>query len=178
MFSGLGISLFLAGLVVITLAWAVLRMLQPILKVKKSESNSLAFPESTKSNEAVILLQPGGRLEHLSDSARDYFDLREDDPYDLESLARRVRPTDDFLDLCIAPGMKRVSISGRLVEMASFEVPGVFPMMLISLRRSDLSTGLEQGNEISANVLRAATEFSQSISASLDLETTARSIFG
>jgi hypothetical protein len=45
-----------------------------------------------------------------------------------------VRPSDDFLDLCAAPGSKRVSIGGRLVEIASYEVPGIYPMMLISLR--------------------------------------------
>jgi hypothetical protein len=58
-------------------------------------------------------------------------------PYDLESLARRVRPSDDFLDLCIAPGHKRVSIGGKLVEIASYQVPGVYPLMLISLRGRD-----------------------------------------
>src|SRR3990172_180656 len=137
MFSGLGVSLFLAGLVVIALAWTVLRILSRSQTVIQSDTNSFVFPKATKSNEAMIMLQPGGRVEHISDSARAYFDLRENEPYDLESLARRVRPPDDFLDLSVVAGTKRVTIGGRLVEVASYEVPGPYPMMLISLRGRD-----------------------------------------
>lgn len=176
MSSGLGVSLFLAGLVVVALAWTVLRVLPRSQTIIQSDPNPFVFPESTKSNEAVIMLQPGGRVEHISDSARSYFDLRENEPYDLESLARRVRPPDDFLDLCVSPGSKRVSISGKLVEIASYEVPGAYPIMLISLRRRDFFPSLEQGNGASAEILRLATEFSQGIAASLDLETTIQSI--
>lgn len=177
MFSGLGVSLFLAGLVVVALAWTVLRLLPRSQSALQAGTNSFAFPDAAKShNEAVIILQPGGRVEHVSDSARSYFDLRENEPYDLESLARRVRPSDDFLDLCAAPGSKRVSIGGRLVEIASYQVPGPYPMMLITLRGRDVSPSLEQGSGASGEILRVAAEFSQGIAASLDLETTIRSI--
>jgi GAF domain-containing protein len=176
MFSGLGVSLFLAGLVIIALAWMVLRVLLRPQSMEQTEANSFAFPKSSNSNEAVIILQPGGRVEYLSDPARSYFELRENEPYDLESLARRVRPSDEFLDLCVAPGSKRVSIGGRLVEIASYEVPGIYPMMLISLRGRDHSATLEPVNGESEEILRVATEFSQGIAASLDLETTVRSI--
>jgi hypothetical protein len=126
MFSGLGVSLFLAGLVVVALAWAVLRFLPRSQSNTQPVVNSFVFPEPSKSStEATIILQPGGRVEHISALARSYFELRENEAYDLESLARRVRPSDDFLDLCMAPGYKRVSIGGKLVEIASYQVPGV-----------------------------------------------------
>jgi len=176
MFSGLGVSLFLAGLVVIALAWTVLRILSHSQTVIQSDTNSFVFPKATKSNEAIIMLQPGGRVEHISDSARAYFDLRENEPYDLESLARRVRPPDDFLDLSVVAGTKRVTIGGRLVEVASYEVPGPYPMMLISLRGRDYFPSLEDGNGASGEILRMATVFSQSMATSLDLEATIRSI--
>jgi hypothetical protein len=80
MFSGLGVSLFLAGLVVVALAWAVLRFfprsqsnIQPAIK-------SFVFPEVSKSSsEATVILQPGGRVEHISALARSYFELRENE---------------------------------------------------------------------------------------------------
>jgi len=173
---GLGISLFIAGLVFVVLVWVVLRIFPRTLTPAKANVNSFSFPESSKSDDAVIILQPGGRVEYISALARTYFNMHENEPYDLERLARRVRPTDDFLDLCAAPGHKRVSISGKLVEISSFEVPGIYPIMLLSLRGKELVPGLEQGNGASEEILSVITEFSQSIAANLDLETTVKSI--
>ena len=176
MLSGLGISLFIAGLVFILLVWVVLRIIPRTYTTVQADANSFSFPESSKSNDAVIILQPGGRVEYISALARTYFNLNENEPYDLERLARRVRPTDDFLDLCAASGHKRVSINGKLVEISSFEVPGAYPMMLISLRGKELVPALDQGNGASIEILRVVTEFSQSIAANLDLKTILQSI--
>ena len=176
MLSGLGISLFIAGLVFVVLVWVVLRIFPRTYATAQADANSFSFPESSKSNDAVIILQPGGRVEYISALARTYFNMHENEPYDLERLARRVRPTDDFLDLCAASGHKRVSISGKLVEISSFEVPGAYPMMLISLRGKELIPALEQGNGASEEILRVVTEFSQSIAANLDLKTIVQSI--
>lgn len=176
MLSGLGISLFIAGLVFVVLVWVVLRVIPRTYATVRADANSFSFPESSKSNDAVIILQPGGRVEYISALARTYFNLNENEPYDLERLARRVRPTSDFLDLCAASGHKRVSIGGKLVEISSFEVPGAYPMMLVSLRGKELVPALDQGNGASAEVLRVVTEFSQGIAANLDLKTIVRSI--
>ncbi|MFN8380493.1 MAG: GAF domain-containing protein [Anaerolineales bacterium] len=174
---GLGVSLLLAGLVVVALAWAVLRFLPRSQPSTQPVINSFVLPESSKtSNEATIILQPGGRVQHISPLARSYFEIRENEPYDLESLARRVRPSDDFLDLCVSPGHKRVSIGGKLVEIASYEVPGVYPLMLISLRGRDISPATDQNNGAMEEIMQVATGFSQGIAASLSLESTIRSI--
>ena len=176
MLSGLGISLFIAGLVFVVLVWVVLRIFPRTYATAQADTNSFSFPESSKSNDAVIILQPGGRVEYISALARTYFNMHENEPYDLERLARRVRPTDDFLDLCATSGHKRVSISGKLVEISSFEVPGAYPMMLLSLRGKELVPALEQSNGASEEILRVITEFSQSIAANLDLKTIVQSI--
>ncbi|MBI5951547.1 MAG: GAF domain-containing protein [Chloroflexi bacterium] len=177
MSSGLEIGLFITGLVFVLLVWVVLWFFpRRTSAAARGEANSFPFPESSKSNDAVIILQPGGRVEYVSALASTYFSLHENEPYDLERLARRVRPTDDFLDLCATPGHKRVSISGRLVEISSFEVPGAYPMMLLSLRTKEHAPALEQGNGASAEILGVITEFSQSIAANLDLQTTIQSI--
>ncbi len=177
MFPGLGISLFFAGLVFIVLVWVVLRVLPRSQAAVQVNSTALNFSDSSQSsNDAVIIIQPGGRVDHISQLARTFFDLRENEPYDLERLARRVRPSDDFLDLCVTPGYKRVSIGGKLMEIASYEIPGVYPMMLVSFRGKDFSSTLEQGNGASEEILRVVTEFSQGIASSLDLDTTIQSI--
>lgn len=176
----LWLGALITGLVIVSLAWLILRSLS------RAQSGQVAvipnrFSESnTKSNDAVVILQPGGRVEYLSPHAREFFGLRETEPYDLERLARYVRPADDFLEVCSAPSSKRVSINGKLVELASFEVPGVYPMMLVSLRgskESTLSSEANNGHASSSNeILQLATSFSQNIATSLDLNTTIRSI--
>ncbi len=177
MFSGLGIGLSIVGLVFIILVWVILRILpRSQTAIAQAVANPLVIPESPKSKDATILIQPGGRVEYMNALARSFFDMRDNEPYDLERLARRVRPSEDFLDLCASPGQKRVSIVGKLVEIISYEVPGQYPMMLISLRSKDLTPVLEQGSGASEEILRVVTDFSQSIAASLDLETTVKSI--
>ena len=174
--SGFVVSLFIAGLVLVALVWLILYALPSSKTVTQVDSNPFTFPENIQSNQAVLILQPGGRVEYISPQARSYFNLRENEPYDLERLARRVRPTSDFLDLCAAPGYDRVSIGGKLMEVASYEVPGVYPLMLVSFRGKDQAPALGRGTGASEEVLRVVTEFSQGIAASLDLETTMQSV--
>jgi GAF domain-containing protein/nitrogen-specific signal transduction histidine kinase len=176
MFSGFSISLFVTGLVIVILVWIILRIFPHSQAVTQADSVSVAIPESLNTNQAVIILQPGGRVEYISALARSYFNMRENEPYDLERLARRVRPVNDFLDLCAAPGYDRVSIGGKLMEVSSYEVPGVYPMMLVSFRGKDQSPALGQGSGASEEILQVVTEFSQGIAASLDLETTMQSV--
>jgi len=176
MLSELGVSLFIAGLVFIALVWVILRIMPRLQADLRADAAPLVIPESSKSNDAIIMLQPGGRVEYMSALARSYFDLRENEPYDLERLARRVRPVEDFLDLCVKPGQKRVSIVGKLVEVSSYEVPGARPMTLIALRGKDLVPIMEQGGGASEEILRAVTDFSQAVAAGLNLESTVQSI--
>lgn len=176
MSAGLGIGLFLAGLAILALVWAALRFLPKTRVSAEIDSTYFSSADASKSKDAVIILQPGGRVDYISTPARAYFDLRENESYDLERLARRVRPADDFLDLCVVPGSKRLTIGGKLVEITSFEVPGAFPMMLVSLRGREFSPAMEQGSGTSEEILRVVTEFSQSIASSLDLEATIHAI--
>jgi PAS domain S-box-containing protein len=175
MFFGFGVSLLVAGLVIVALAWFVLRLLPRTQAMPQASLISQGVSStSTQSNDAVILLQPGGRVEYLSERAKAFFGLRENEPYDLERLARYVRPSDEFLEVCATPNTKRISINGKLVEITSHEVPGSYPLMLVALRGKENNT--EQGNGTSNEILQLATDFSQSIAASLDLNTTVNSI--
>ncbi|MBK6794834.1 MAG: GAF domain-containing protein [Anaerolineales bacterium] len=177
---GLGVGVFIAGLVIVTLALLMLRILSRSQSARHIDPGFSAAPLNinSKSNtkEAVIVLQPGGRVEYISSAARVYFNLRDDESFDLERLARHVRPSDDFIDLCVTPGAKRVSIGGRPAELASYEVPGVYPRMLISVRGKEASSTTGNSDEGSNEILRVATEFSQGIAESLDLATTVGSI--
>jgi hypothetical protein len=103
MFSGLGVSLFIAGLVTITLVWVVLRMLPRSHTAQADSAIPWFFLNLNNQTKRSLFSSPGDGWNYLSDRARSYFNLRENEPYDLERLARYVRPSDEFLDLCAVP---------------------------------------------------------------------------
>ena len=176
--AGLGLSLILAGLVVAILVWVFLRMLprrEPTADVISTPAASF----ESQSTDAVIVVQPGGRVEYMSRLARDWFGLQEGESPDLERLARRVRPSEEFLGLCAGEGRKRFSVNGRLMDATSYRVPGFNPVMLLSLRSMELAPTLggAEGGSFSSSILKVIAEFGQTIPASLNLDASLRAIF-
>jgi GAF domain-containing protein/nitrogen-specific signal transduction histidine kinase len=175
MLAGLGtglalvISAVVLGLLVLIVIW--LRQLPRNASVASAPPAPFSSPDSSPLNEAVLIVQIGGRVEYVNDLAREWFGLREGEFPDLERLIRRARPAEDFLNLCARQGEKRISVGGRLVDATSYQVPGPYPVILISMRNVELSTSL---NEVSADssILRIVSDFGKSVSASLELEDT------
>ncbi|HEY2982425.1 MAG TPA: GAF domain-containing protein, partial [Anaerolineales bacterium] len=165
------------GLIVVLLVWLVLIVLPRAQTSKRSDISPLVLPGVEQAVDAVLILQPGGRVEYLNSLARQSFGLNEDESANLERLTRHVRPSDDFLDVCAAPGQKRVTVNGRLMEATSYQVPGTYPLMLISLRGMNLGPALSmEGGEDSGSILKVVTDFGQAIAASLDLGATLHAI--
>ncbi|MCZ2126816.1 MAG: GAF domain-containing protein [Anaerolineales bacterium] len=175
----LGVGILIAGIVAVASALLLLRLVTPAHSAaqKNPRADDSLPPIKANPNEAVIIVQPGGRLEYINEAARPVFNLRKDEAVDLERLTRRVRPTDDFLELCVTPGSKRLYINGKPVLISSYEIPGTPPRILISAREAEANAmsgagGLEESDEI----LRVSGEFSQTISAGVNLDETARAI--
>ena len=130
--------------------------------------------------EAVLIVQAGGRVIYLNEQARAWFDLGEEPP-DLERLTRRARPSETLLGLCAAEGQASFSLQGRLVEGTSYRISqGTDPAILVALKRLQF---VIDGNGFTAEkavfseqALKIITELSQSIAASLNLETTLQTI--
>jgi GAF domain-containing protein/nitrogen-specific signal transduction histidine kinase len=173
----LGIGLVIAGLVFGILVWALLRLVPNRSSTGQTENIPLILPDVNQSSGAVLVIQAGGRVESINPRAREWFGLRDGDVADIERLARRVRPPDEFLDVCAAPGQKRVNINGRLAELTSYQVPGPDPKMLVSLRGIELTSPLTtESADSSSSILKIVSDFGQAIASSLDLETVLRSI--
>ena len=173
----LGIGLVIAGLVFGTLVWALLRLVPNRSSTGQTENIPLILPDVNQSSGAVLVIQAGGRVESINPRAREWFGLRDGDVADLERLARRVRPPDEFLDVCARPGQKRVNINGRLAELTSYQVPGPDPKMLVSVRGMELTSPLTNDSaDSSSSILKIVSDFGQAIASSLDLETVLRSI--
>ena len=174
---GLGLVVFALVLVVTVLGVLLFRRPSPgshtLITQPDPES---AFPAHTANpTEAILIIQPGGRVEYLNDLAREWFGMRPDEPADLERLVRRARPAEDLLNLSARPGQKRLSVGGRLVEVVSYQVPGPYPVMLVTLRSVELSANLDQ-TQADASILKIVTDFGRDVSASLELEDTLHAI--
>ncbi len=170
---GFGLVLIIAGLVAVLIVFVLLRLF-PRNAVKSSiPLASLVVPGTLETSDGVVIVQLGGRVEYLNSSARQLFGLRENELADLERLARRARPADDFLALCAQEGQKRITIGAQLTEVASYRIPGVSPLMLVTLRnfRFASTSDAEQG-VASAALLRVMMDFGQAITANLSLDDT------
>jgi GAF domain-containing protein len=172
----LGMGLVIAGLVFVILVWSLVTLLPRGQAVEKNKSSEI-FPDTDQSIDAIVVIQAGGRVDYVNPRAREWFGLSENDQANLERLVRRVRPSNDFLDVCATPGQKRLSLNGKPVEATSYQVPGAYPQMLVSLRGMDYTPGLQaDGKELSSSLLKTITDFSQSIASSLEFESVVRSI--
>ncbi len=180
MFSGqsvlLGISLLLTGFVFFFLVWGLARLI-PRLRPAIPKASFSSLPDQGGHDFATLLVQAGGRVGYMNQTAQQYFNLREGELPNLELLARRVRPSEDFLRLCAAEGQARFSINGRPVDGISYFVPGPQPALLVSLRRADVSSALApDAYEVSGSALKILTEFSQSLAVSQGLTATIQTL--
>src|SRR5215208_1789917 len=175
MFAGLevGLALILLALVLVVpvLVVIMLRRLPRNASIAPEATSTFISPDSSNLNEAILIVQYGGRVDYINDLAREWFGLREAEPADLERLVRRARPAEDILNLCTQQGQKRLSVGGRLVDATSYQVPGPYPVMLITMRSVELSTSLSEAGADSS-ILRIVSDFGKNVSSSLNLEDT------
>lgn len=169
------IGFLLLGLLLVLIVWALLRFVVPRLRPSVQEKAQPAFIQQKARNDAILIIEAGGRLRYVNAQAREWFELFEGEIPHLERLARRARPSESFLELCAAEGQARFSINGKLVDAISYRVPGTVPATLMAIRRTESALGLgqsQQGGAIPGVALKTVSEFGQAIASSLSLEAT------
>jgi GAF domain-containing protein/nitrogen-specific signal transduction histidine kinase len=173
----LGILLLLTGLVFFLLVWGLPRLFPKLRNSSILETPSQTLADDTQHNHAVMVVQSGGRVNYINAMARQWLGLHEGEQPNLEVLARRIRPAEDFLKLCTTEGQMRFSVNGRPLEAVSYQVPGPIPSLLVSLRRPDIaSTQGGEFNELSESTLKILTDLSQSVAASPGLSATIQAL--
>ncbi|MEW5869629.1 MAG: GAF domain-containing protein [Chloroflexota bacterium] len=118
----LGMILLILGVGLMFLVLALVRVaprLRILTRLPISLPPAPANLQIASHNEAVLLIQTGGRVVYINQPAREMFNLWEEEP-NLESLARRARPSEAFLTLCATQGRARFSLNGRFVEGISY----------------------------------------------------------
>ena len=173
----LGITAILIGLALFGLVTVLLRAASRFGSNAKVSSQPIIQANLPSNQHAVLLVQPGGKLLYINDLAREWFDLEKDEHPNLERMARNARPPEAFLSLCSTDGHTRFNLQQSLIEGTSFTVPHQGEnAVLVTLERPKL-TGLQDGDSNMPNqAFKIYTEISQSMSTSLDLDTTISSI--
>lgn len=172
---GFAAGFLLFGLALILGAWALLRIVPRVRPVSR-EFQAQSFVKVNRHEDAVLLVQSGGRVTYLNDLAREWFDVSPTDIPNLERMSRRVRPGDVFFELCAAEGQARFSVNGKLADAVSYIVPGAEPAILVSVRPVS-GAGLKPETSPGAGAaLQTVTHFGQAIAGTLNLQTTIETI--
>ena len=94
-----GLALVVIALILGFLVWVMIRLQQlpRNASIAPETTSTFVSPDSSNLNEAILIVQFGGRVEYINELAREWFGLREGEPADLERLVRRARPAEDDL---------------------------------------------------------------------------------
>ncbi|MBN2148577.1 MAG: GAF domain-containing protein [Anaerolineales bacterium] len=161
----------LAFLVVVVVFIRFVPRIQPFTKPPESPPTNV---EISQTNEAVLMVEIGGRVAYTNKMARDWFGHLEEEP-NLERLARRTRPSEVFWGLCSSEGQARFSLDGRFIEGTSYYLPpsnGTVGAFLVTLRRPQVSAITGSEAQLSDHALDIFSELSQAMASSLDLDRT------
>ncbi len=143
----------------------------------KAASGAVADASPAETSEEVLLvIRPGGKLAYANQGARQAFGMLPGESLHLERFSKRVQPAEAFLRVCAQEGCARLLLDGRTLQAVSHRlVLQPEPVMIVSLAPPAVPQSLSQ-NGSGVRAMRAFTEFTQSIAASLELEATLRAI--
>jgi PAS domain S-box-containing protein len=168
----LPLLLFLAGVIILIglLLWSRQRsslLRQPEAVAAPADA---PLPAQVASSEAVLLASAHGRLLFANAAARQL--LRLDGEADLEWLASRARPSEQFLDLFIEPGRAAFQYEDRWLEGVSHQIPSAGELrMVVMLRALAPQTGDAPAALLSlADAMSIIDEIGDTVIASLGVE--------
>ncbi|MEP7137809.1 MAG: PAS domain-containing protein, partial [Chloroflexota bacterium] len=82
--AGLGLVILALAFIVPVVVVVALRRVQRSTPVISQTDSPLFSPNSSHTNEAILIVQSGGRVEYMNDLAREWFGLRPEELPDLE----------------------------------------------------------------------------------------------
>jgi PAS domain S-box-containing protein len=178
-----GFVVVLVGLALLVLVYALLHVASRVRPVP-SESE-LGMWGISSNQDAVLVIQSGGRVTYANALAREWFGETETEELNIERLVRRVRPSDTFWQLCRTEGYARLSLDGRLIDVTSYRVPastlvaGDRNSVLISMREPQIAKEKGDGqSRLTNEILLIFAELTQAIATSTSIQSTLEAILG
>lgn len=174
---------YLLGIVLAVLglgSWLTARWLsQRLSRVRENKPDFNSPEEAGQTQEALIVIQAGGRVVWLNEQARALFGFSRQDLPSLEALARKVRPPELFLNLCAGSGQELLALDGHTVEARALRsrLEDGRDYHLILLRETSQVGELTQETTLPAHMQQTFLQLTQAVAASLDLNETLQAIF-
>jgi PAS domain S-box-containing protein len=174
----LGMILVAFGAVCWLLARWLLSSMARVLRPAAASGAHLEMALADENQEAMLVIQPGGKISSISPRARQIFELDEKETPNLERMARKIRPGDQFLSLCIAEGQARMMLLGRMVEVSSFRVSlGSAWGIVLTLHYLELASDAGgSSTALGTEKLQIFSELSQAMTGNLDFDSTLQAI--
>ncbi|MEI7846230.1 MAG: GAF domain-containing protein, partial [Chloroflexota bacterium] len=129
----LGIGFFSSGLLFFLLVWLILRTGTQGQQQTKLLSANYPHFNAKNQQDATFVIEIGGRIQSMSDSARELFELGPGDFPNIERLVEKVQPVEIFLEICATEGQARFLVNGKKIKAGSYRVPAPVPSMLLVL---------------------------------------------
>lgn len=178
----LGVILVVFGL---SAALLILLLLQKFSQSRtqfKATPNTPTPVEDSDPSQAILIVQPGGRISYISRQAREWFDAWEEVP-SLERLSRKITPTNPFIELCVAQGERQFHLDGRLVHVLSYSIPyGDHRATFLAFHSSQLFAG-KNGDPFAGSsglvtipAIQVLNQLGQAMATSLDFDITITAI--
>jgi PAS domain S-box-containing protein len=168
----LAVLYILAALLLLGLVWILLRSarrLRPILQARPPVD--LPVTPAETHTDAVIVVQAGGRVMSINAAARQLFGLQPGESANLERLARRLRPSEPFINLCAAEGQARFVLEGKALQGVSYKLAlEPEPVVVVSLRAPGEES--RSGGSAALQKLQNAPSFLAAMSADMDIDAT------
>src|SRR5258706_14810371 len=92
---GLGLIILALAFIELVVITGSLRRAQRNIPVAAQADSPFTSPNSSHINEAVLIVQSGGRGQYINELTREWFALRPDGFTDPQFLLRRARPGED-----------------------------------------------------------------------------------
>jgi PAS domain S-box-containing protein len=169
-----GILVALLGIIFVVIAVMLVRTTPRLRTSVQPAVLNLEDENTEETQEAVLVIQQGGRILSVNPMARSLFGLAEGEIPNLERLARRVRPGERFLNLCAGHGKATFAVEGKQVEAVSYFLSvQPYPLVVLTMRPPKMTAGRDAPAAQSTELI---PQLVQAMAASLDLKETLQAV--
>ena len=173
----LGIGFFLSGLLLFLLVWSLLRT---ITRTNRPALPHVKFQNAAKKKEgaAALMIEAGGRIQNISETALELFDLPPDQLPNIEMLGQRVQPVERFIELCAAEGHAHFLVNGKMISAVSYQIPDSAGSILLIFQNPNVDPAQNQTetHKIQRDMQSSTVSGADDLGKSLSLEVTAETI--
>ncbi len=166
---GLGLLLFIGGLVIIAGLFVWSRQRQALGFIPAPEQNPSFDLPVASGDDAVLVSREHGQLVFINDNARKWLGMNGGDP-SLEYIAAMAQPTDSFLELFAGQGQASFQLGNRWVEASSHNIPTGSETRTVVVMREIAGSSNHAGSLDLALAMNVINEIGETINASMGLQ--------